>query len=65
MQKRRAYIKGGKKKINVKQNKLLKSEGHGATALARQVGCHRESVYRLLKAGGIIKRIYLCIKKVV
>jgi len=38
-----------RKKINVEQIKLLKSEGQGATAIARQVGCHRDSVYRLLK----------------
>ena len=47
--KEKGVYKGGKKKINVEQIKLLKSEGHGATAIARQVGCHRDSVYRLLK----------------
>ena len=40
-----------RKKINVEQIKALKSEGLGATAIARQVGCHRDSVYRLLKQG--------------
>ena len=47
--KEKGVYKGGKKKINVEQIKLLKSEGQGATAIARQVGCHRDSVYRLLK----------------
>ncbi len=47
--KEKGVYKGGKKKINVEQIKTLKSEGLGATAIARQVGCHRDSVYRLLK----------------
>ena len=38
-----------KKKINIEKIKALKSEGLGATAIAKQVGCHRDSVYRLLK----------------
>ena len=47
--KEKGVYKGGKKKINVEQIKTLKSEGLGATAIAKQVGCHRDSVYRLLK----------------
>ena len=41
--------KGGKSKIDVEQVKKLKEEGLGATAIARQMGIHRDSVYRLLK----------------
>ena len=47
--KEKGVYKGGKKKINIEQIKTLKREGLGATAIARQVGCHRDSVYRLLK----------------
>ena len=47
--KEKGVYKGGKKKINVEQIKTLKREGLGATAIAKQVGCHRDSVYRLLK----------------
>jgi len=47
--KRESFYKGGKKKINVEQIKALKKEGLRATAIARQVGCHRDSVYRSLK----------------
>ena len=47
--KEKGVYKGGKKKINVEHIKTLKKEGLGATAIARQVGCHRDSVYRLLK----------------
>ena len=41
--------KGGKSKIDAEQVKKLKEEGLGATAIARQMGIHRDSVYRLLK----------------
>ena len=41
--------KGGKSKINVEEIKKLKSEGLGATAIARKLNIHRDSVYRLLK----------------
>ena len=41
--------KGGKSKIDVEQIKKLKGEGLGATAIAKQLGIHRDSVYRLLK----------------
>ena len=41
--------KGGKSKIDVEQIKKLKADGLGATAIAKQMGIHRDSVYRLLK----------------
>ena len=41
--------KGGKSRINVEQIKKLKGEGKGATAIAKEMGIHRDSVYRLLK----------------
>ena len=47
--KERGVYKGGKQIIDVEKIKILKSEGLGATAIAKQVGCHRDSVYRLLK----------------
>ena len=47
--KQKGVYKGGKQVIDVEKIKKLKKEGLGATAIARQVGCHRDSVYRLLK----------------
>jgi len=41
--------KGGKSRIDVNQIKKLKEEGKGATAIAKEMGIHRDSVYRLLK----------------
>ena len=41
--------KGGKSRIDVDQIKKLKEEGKGATAIAKEMGIHRDSVYRLLK----------------
>ena len=41
--------KGGKSKIDVEQIKKLKEEGLGATAIAKKMKIHRDSVYRLLK----------------
>ena len=41
--------KGGKQVIDVEKIKKLKKEGLGATAIAKQIGCHRDSIYRLLK----------------
>ena len=49
--KEKGVYKGGKQIIDAEKIKTLKSEGLGATAIARQVGCHRDSVYRLLKQG--------------
>ena len=47
--KEKGVYKGGKQIIDVEKIKALKSEGLGATDIAKQVGCHRDSVYRLLK----------------
>ena len=47
--KAKGIYKGGKQIIDIEKIKALKSEGLGATAIAKQVGCHRDSVYRLLK----------------
>jgi len=47
--KEKGVYKGGKKKINVEEIKKLKSEGLGATAIAKRMNIHRDSVYRLLK----------------
>ena len=41
--------KGRKSNINVEKIKSLKDEGLGATASAKTLGIHRDSVYRLLK----------------
>ena len=40
---------GGKQVIDIEKIKKLKKEGLGATAIAKQIGCHRDSIYRLLK----------------
>ena len=47
--KEKGVYKGGQTKIDVDQIKKLKEEGLGATAIARQLNIHRDSVYRLLK----------------
>ena len=47
--KTKGVYKGRKSNINVEKIKSLKDEGMGATAIARQLGIHRDSVYRLLK----------------
>ena len=41
--------KGGKSRIDVEKIKELKSKGLGATQIGRELGIHRDSVYRLLK----------------
>ena len=41
--------KGRKSQIDVERIKTLKNEGKGATAIAKEMGIHRDSVYRLLK----------------
>ena len=48
--KEKGVYKGGKAKIDVEQVKKLKGEGLGATAIAKRMGIHRDSVYRLLKS---------------
>ena len=47
--KRKGVYKGGTQRIDVDEIKRLKSEGLGASAIAKQMGIHRDSVYRLLK----------------
>ena len=47
--KRKGVYKGGTQRIDVEEIKRLKSEGLGASAIAKQMGIHRDSVYRLLK----------------
>ena len=47
--------KGGKSRIDVDQIKKLKEEGKGATAIAKEMGIHRDSVYRLLKEKKVAK----------
>ena len=49
--KEKGVYKGGRSKIDVGQIKKLKDEGMGATAIAKQMNIHRDSVYRLLKRG--------------
>ena len=41
--------KGGKSRINVEEIQKLKEQGLGATAIAKRMNIHRDSVYRLLK----------------
>ena len=43
---------GRKAKIDIDRIKLLKQEGLGATAIAKDMNIHRDSVYRLLKKVG-------------
>ncbi len=45
----KGVYKGGKSKISIEEIKKLKWEGLGATAIARKLNIHRDSVYRLLK----------------
>ena len=47
--KEKGVYKGGKSRIDVERIKTLKTEGLGASAIAKQMGIHRDSVYRLLK----------------
>ena len=47
--KQKGVYKGGKSRIDVERIKTLKCEGLGATQIARELGIHRDSVYRLLK----------------
>ena len=47
--KSKGKYKGGKTRIDVEKIKQLKEEGMGATAIARAMNIHRDSVYRLLK----------------
>ena len=47
--KRKGVYKGGTQRIDVEEIKRLKSEGLGVTKIAKSMGIHRNSVYRLLK----------------
>ena len=47
--KQKGVYKGGKSRIDVEKIKELKSRGLGATQIGRELGIHRDSVYRLLK----------------
>ena len=47
--KQKGVYKGGKSRIDVEKIKELKSKGLGATQIGRELGIHRDSVYRLLK----------------
>ena len=47
--KEKVVYKGCKSRIDVERIKTLKKEGLGASAIAKQMGIHRDSVYRLLK----------------
>ena len=50
--KERGVYTGRKAKIDVERIKTLKNEGLGATAIAKKMNIHRDSVYRLLKSVG-------------
>ena len=47
--KAKGVYKGGKAKISVDEIIRLREEGLGATAIAKKMNIHRDSVYRLLK----------------
>ena len=47
--KQKGVYKGGKSRIDVEKIKELKLRGYGATQIGRELGIHRDSVYRLLK----------------
>ena len=47
--KEKGVYTGRKAKIDIEKIKELKGEGLGATAIAKQMNIHRDSVYRLLK----------------
>ena len=49
--KQKGVYKGRKSSIEANKIKELKDSGMGATAIAKQMGIHRDSVYRILKAG--------------
>ena len=50
--KEKGVYQGRKAKIDIDRIKLLKQEGLGATAIAKDMNIHRDSVYRLLKKVG-------------
>ena len=48
--KQKGVYKGRKSSIDTDQIKELKESGLGATAITKQLGIHRDSVYRVLKS---------------
>lgn len=48
--KSRGVYKGGKRKVNPDDVLRLEADGLGASAIARQLGCGRATVYRALSA---------------
>ena len=48
--KQKGVYKGRKSSIDADKIKELKESGLGATAIAKQLGIHRDSVYRVLKS---------------
>tara|TARA_A100001035_G_scaffold242014_1_gene208278 strand:- start:58 stop:618 length:561 start_codon:yes stop_codon:yes gene_type:complete len=50
--KEKGVYQGRKAKIDIDRIKVLKQEGLGATAIAKEMNIHRDSVYRLLKKVG-------------
>ena len=48
--KQKGIYKGRKSSINIDKIKELKDSGMGATEIAKEMGIHRDSVYRVLKA---------------
>lgn len=48
--KRRGVYKGGKRKVDPGDVRRLEADGLGASAIARQLGCGRATVYRALAA---------------
>ena len=49
--KQKGVYKGRKSSINVDKIRELRVSGMGATAIAKEMDIHRDSVYRVLKAG--------------
>lgn len=50
--KAKGVYKGRKAVIDADRARQLASEGMGPSAIAKQLGCHRQSVYRLLESRG-------------
>ena len=47
----KGVYKGRKSSIDAGKIKELKDSGMGATVIAKQIGVHKDTVYRVLKAG--------------
>ncbi|ALR22760.1 recombinase family protein [Sphingobium baderi] len=50
--KAKGVYKGRKAVIDAERVRQMASEGTGPSAIAKQLGCHRQSVYRLLESRG-------------